>query len=152
MPNAQAVVEHLRPHCQVVRPVRLTFDGKQVIEGAYYEQECTPPEGARNPEPYVRQGFQLVEPPKCYVKRTKREPKLIGTPIVIIAHKVCFVLEGMDTPHEWYVASYYLGEVNEQQPLGQNCLLGAWSIEGEKIDDYEPKPYRRVPVKVEFLD
>jgi len=162
------LVEHLTPHCSKVRPAVLRFTGKagvQEISGCYYEQTIVSTNSRNEPVSVFRRGFNLLAVPLCYEKRRRVEPKLIGSPTVIVNNDVCFNLCG-DAPatlrdHEWFVSGYYLGPPTDMQPIGENCLLGEWDVpDGTKIDELlgpggKPyvfqKPYRRLMVEVKFL-
>jgi hypothetical protein len=155
----KALIKHLSTCCDIVRPVRLTFQtgGKntQTIDGCYYEQTCEAPEGASNPGSYRRKGIMLLGRVRCYIRKTRVDKKLYGNPTIIVSHPVCFQLAG-NVPEEWkalewYIAAYYLGEANEMQPLGENMIMGQWSS-GGKIDDYESITYRRVTVTIKLLE
>lgn len=61
--------------------------------------------------------------------------------------KVCFPFEGKD----WYVAGYYQGndpKYDEYHPFGVNFILAPWDVPNSMIDEYEPKPYKRIDMAV----
>lgn len=157
-PTLKALVAHLEPHCQVLRPVRLVFKPKrscsrQTLLGCYYEQERKPLEGARNQKSYISYGIQLLGIPSCYEKRRRKGQGPCGPTIFITANKVCFILDAPDKISqgcEWYVAAYYIGSSTEHQ-VGTNSIISPWKVDGQEIDHYEERPYRRIPVEVELL-
>jgi len=119
----------------------------ETIPGALYVETFTPPVGSRNPERTTRVGLYLARVPLSYVRRQK-PPRNKGESAVIYSRPVCYVPDsasGMDLC-EMYVAGYYVGEVREFQPFGDNCLMFSQPV--GRIDEFEPNTYRRIPVKV----
>jgi hypothetical protein len=64
--------------------------------------------------------------------------------------KPVYVIDGK----ECYVASYFdQDEENEQHPFGRMFMLSAWEMpNGEKIDQHDRKPRRRMPVTVDYFE
>lgn len=56
---------------------------------------------------------------------------------------VCFA-KGEET---WFTALYYVGPVSPHQPFGSNFILQRWE-DGEPIDHWSTKPYRRIPLLI----
>lgn len=53
---------------------------------------------------------------------------------------------------EWFVAGYYASEnikpeYSEFNPFGAWFRLSPWTCSDEKIDQHEPRPYKRTPVE-----
>jgi len=124
-----------------VQQVTVTIKGVDYV-AAKYRQHCTPPAGARNPEPYVQEVIYCVGAlPKCYLKRKA----------------TCFTWQGDD--REWFIAGYYppiqrgrqiVTDPNFDQyhPCGHSFLIMPWPPEHGKIDDGERCTYDRVPMHI----
>jgi len=131
--------------CHDVRPCRVTI-GSETWEGAYYKRtlqygNCDAVRwGLKKPEDtYTRESIYCVgNLPKGY------KPKR--------SNKVCYPSVGFD----WYIACYLNAPVDDERmaqyhPFGLSFILMPWDIDTVKIDSYEPKPYKRIPLQVDFL-
>lgn len=123
-----------------VAPCKVTI-GKQVFEGAYAERvnyyqpgmDAVTRGERRVGESYLTRYFYLLgHLPKTYQKSSHE----------------CYVWEG--NPHEWYVGSYST-DVSDKgfHPFGHSFMVMPWDCSG-KVDDHAEKPYRRVPMVVEW--
>ena len=132
-----------------VRPVRVTI-GTQTWAGAEASRvvEITPgcrawTEGRRHD--VARLVYVAGTLPKGYLRSTH----------------VAYTRAG--DPCEWYLASYYPAierhrqgplspdASSEYHPFGASFMLFPWDVDG-KIDQYERRPYERLPLTVEYLD
>lgn len=113
------------PDVRNVRPVKVAI-GKETYEGAYYQQGR-------------RMCFYLLgHLPKTYRKSSHE----------------CYTWT--ESPNEWYISSYtdancFSEEFKHHHPFGYMFQVSPWDVSG-KIDDYERRPYRRVPMAVKYLD
>lgn len=95
-----------------------------------------------------------IKPGTKYVTRSIYCLGDLPTPYRKRREKVCFPMgDGMD----WYVKGYIekksiSPQFEQFHPLGANFMVGPWDIKGEKIDQYERKPYDRVTMSVEYFD
>lgn len=69
-----------------------------------------------------------------------------------ITNRKCFTRD--DSDNEWFVAGYATPELAlerpEQNPFGPSIIVSAWDV-GGKIDQYENKEYKRLPMEVEYI-
>ena len=142
--NGIEVANWLRslPNIVNIRACRVTI-GKQTWEGAYYHRVRTWEQGMDGVTRGEHQAGEVFEDRNLY---------LLGKVPKVKRSKSCFPWEGKD----WYVAAFYEGaEKTSMQPFGRNCILAPWEIEKQPestIDQYEGKPYDRLPMTVEFLE
>lgn len=70
----------------------------------------------------------------------------------LITNRKCFTRD--DHEKEWFVAGYATPELAQKQPdanpFGPSVMVCAY-FGDNKIDQYEKKPYTRLPMKVEYL-
>jgi hypothetical protein len=149
MNNKESALEHLEPvkrwlekcHCNNVKKVRIRI-GKKEWAGCYYDRTSNYQAGMM----IVVQGRKTVN--DTY---TTRHFYLLGArPKHRRSERECYPYEGQD----WYVSSY-IEEIKPQfaefHPFGISFQLGCWDVPDCKIDDHEPKPYKRIPLIVEYL-
>jgi hypothetical protein len=130
------------PHVADVHPVSVTIKGK-VYHGARYKQTVPIAPGcpayARGERAHIAEHMYLLgELPAHYRRSTK----------------ACYAIEGDD--REWYVSSYFQDDVmvhgskfKLHHPFGNTFMLSPWAVpDGGKIDQYEPRPYARVPLTI----
>lgn len=116
-------------------------------QSVWYRREFEPPPGCQRPDKYVLEMLYVVGfLPRCEDL------------------KVCYTVEGDE--REWYLIGGFYGntkatrrkpmEPSEFNPFGNFFMLGPWddaealpAYRGQKIDHYEPKPYQRVPLKID---
>jgi hypothetical protein len=131
------VVEWLRGMSEMidVRACRVEI-GDESWEGAEYVQRLTPPPGSRSTEAYDNRAIYLVgRLPKGYTGNKSR----------------CYNVDGVD----WYVSGYWSGSdddaFDKYHPFGRNFMLRPWDTsDGQKIDHYEMRPYRRIPMTISY--
>lgn len=106
---------------------------KRMFDVVQYQKKLKPPAGASNPAEYTQEYIYVL-----------------GDIWPDSLDKSCLVISG-DT-REWYVSGWWQKnthilshDVSTFHPFGSNFILCPWTIEGEKIDQYEHKPYKRVP-------
>lgn len=120
--------------CIDIKPVAVAI-GRTRYEGAFYRQiqviapGC--PAYARGERSHVVEALYLVGPLPAAYRRSRC---------------VAFRLPG--DSRDWYVAGYYPSDLpNEHHPLGRMLTLRPW-LDGEPIDAWRPRPYRRVDATV----
>ncbi len=133
-PQEVAVYVESTDHAHEVLPVTVTVEGK-TLPAARYTNE------------HGRTAIYVAgKLPPCKLRK--------GSTLT------CFLVEG--DPRDWYVACYYPQvkarrqvapnpEFSARQPFGYSFILMPWDIEGESIDHYAPRTYKRVPVTVNLL-
>jgi hypothetical protein len=143
------VVDYLRslPHCKDVRPCHVTI-GKVTYPGAYYVQVNEWKSGMdgvvdgrhKVGETYEQRAIYLVG------KRPFGLPRFLANS--------CYAIEGKD----WYIACHTdtnkpLDKQFEQfHPFGYMFIIMPWDVVNSTIDQYEPRPYERTQIQVEYLD
>lgn len=152
---SQALFEWLSTRSGIsnVRLARITI-GEQTWEGARYTRTMSYTAGMDAVTRGIRKAgdtynedclYVLGDLPKPYVRHITRKGH-------VHTNNACFPFEGFD----WYVSGYMIKralkpEFEQWHPFGPNFILRPWDIDKEKIDQYCPKPYDRVELKVEYL-
>ena len=132
---APTLEQHLaQAGCIDIKPVRVRI-GRQRYEGAFYRQIQAIAPGCRAYEEgqrsHVVEALYLVGPLPAAYRRSQR---------------VAFRLPG--DGRDWYVAGWYPADLpNEYHPLGRMLTLRPW-LDGEPIDVWAPRPYRRVDATI----
>lgn len=135
--SPQAIAEWLRTLPNVdpssVQAARVQI-GKTLYDGALY----TPANDREAPPRFYLVGAL----PKSYQRSTKTAYR--------------FILGFINETRDWYVSGYFQGPVvpgsEHYHPFGPYFQVSPWTeIYGEKIDQHEAKPYKRINVGVAFL-
>lgn len=140
--DLRAWLESCRNPCYDVRPIRVQI-GRQTWEGCEYKQDCDGRHpGAPNQAPYTIHALYLLGALPPSYRRSSKE---------------CYPWQGTD----WYIAGHTpmpdqdrrtQAQKEQYSPFGACFYLHPWKVPGgESIDQYEEKPYRRLPMTVEYL-
>lgn len=142
--QAIAVANHLKslPDITKVRPCLVTI-GKTIYVGAKYTSIGRYQAEMQAVTDWRKQVGDQYESDRLYLLMDKLPPSYSRRP------KPVYVIEGK----ECYVGGYFdQNEKNDQHPFGKVFFLHAWDVSGEKIDQHESKPRKRMQVTVEYLD
>jgi hypothetical protein len=148
--SARLLAEWLKtlgPHILDARPVLVTI-GNATLPAARYVQRVQPPPLAPNQATHDETRFYVLGD----------VPKVAQRP-----GKACFPFAG----GEWFVAGGWCNwllrlwhretesdpaDIRHRNPFGPWFAVALWDVpSGQKIDYFERKPYRRVPMAVETL-
>jgi len=136
--------------CFDVRPCIVEIAGERWENAAQYSQTFTYTEGMDCVRDGRKKAGDTYTETRIYVVGNLpkvKHPKNRKYPI----DGVCFPYREQD----WYVACYISADrlkgFEHAHPLGANFILCPWDIPNSKIDDGEPKPYKRFLMIVRFL-